>query len=110
MLIPFNGNMYDVGLYLTLLDQEALEHLVHIDGVTGSNPVSTTKIPPVRAVFLHISQKVVGVNNWLGKAICVIMRQKRHISLLEKPTDHIENKVLFERLPGHENVRAAPDL
>lgn len=43
MLIPFNGNMYDVGLYLTLLDQEALEHLVHIEGVTGSNPVSTTK-------------------------------------------------------------------
>jgi len=32
------------------------EHIVHIDGVTGSSPVQTTKIPPDKGGFLiHIS-------------------------------------------------------
>ena len=35
---------------------QLVEHIVHIDGVTGSSPVQTTKIPPDKGGFLmHIS-------------------------------------------------------
>jgi len=47
---------YVEGLHRVVIVVEVVEHIVHIDGVTGSSPVQTTKKPPEMAV-LHENER-----------------------------------------------------
>ena len=58
---------------------QLVEHIVHIDGVTGSSPVATTKIPRLNSlgIILHTRGDTVGKNNttkwlWAVLLFCTI--------------------------------------